>query len=157
MAEGTQMQEILTALAGILKQQSEQQQQQFLEAIRELKKPSPEEQAKLDREKQQTERRVREQVELAKIETERREATKRGCPHSTTHPGTGVVRHTWRAQVHTPAGKAPYFIPTCSQCLTQLDPIPATPEMLTNGVQLDMYRSLDMAQLVKWADANKVA
>lgn len=152
---GTQLQDILTAMAAILKDQNAEQQKMFLEAIKEMKKPSPEEQAKLDREREQTTRRAKEQAELARIEHQRREANKLGCPHGTTHPGTGVFKHAWRAQVHTPAGRPPYFVPICMQCLTELQPIPATAEMLTNGVNLDQYRSLDMAQLVKWAESAK--
>jgi len=117
----------------------------------EMRKPSDREQQKIDKEDAQIRRQQEERQQLAKSEMESREAKKRGCPHTMTHPATKVTWHRWVAQVHTPSHRKPYFVPLCQQCGTQLPEIAATQAMLTEGVQLDQYPTLNMETLENWA------
>lgn len=141
----------------IIAQMNEQSQKNVLEAIQEFKRLSPEDQEKRDKEKARDKQRAESAVKLAMAEEQAKENRKRGCPHGTTHEGTGSFRHAWRAQVHTPHGEKPYFVPTCMQCLTQLPKILATAEQLQNGVNLDKYKGLDLDQLQSWAKQQELA
>jgi hypothetical protein len=142
----------MQALAAIMKQLTTEQGNNFMEAIKELKKPSEREQRKLDEDDARVARAQKECLELAKADVTRREMNARGCGHVRTHPGTGVTKHLWRAQVHTPAGKQPYFMPTCQGCQTQIGPIPATADMLREGVNLDQYPGITAEALKTWAE-----
>ena len=142
----------MQALAQILAQMSEKQGENFLAAIKELKKPTPTEQKKLDDEEARIKRSQNEKLELAKAQMAAKAMNARACGHVRTHPGTGVTKHLWRAQVHTPDKQTPYFVPTCQGCLTQVGKIPATTDMLRNGVNLDQYPMLTEEALRKWAE-----
>lgn len=149
--QGMQMKEILVAMSTLMQQMSEGNRETFLDAIKELKKPTEVEQKKLDQEATKTARQAKERIDLATVEMNRIKYMEENCPHTTYHPGTGVERHLWRAQVHAPANQKPYFVPTCTACRTQLPRIQATPDMLTNGVNLDQYIRLDLDVLKSWA------
>ena len=120
-------------------------------AVQEMKKPTELEQIKIDKEHAKEVRAAKDQVDQARAEMERHRSAMDNCPHATTHPSTGVTKHQWRAQVHTPKGKSPYFVPTCTQCHSQLAKIAATNEMLMNGVALENYPSLNREALEQWA------
>lgn len=138
-------------LAAIFAKRDEAQQKNLIAAIQELKKPTPQEQAKLDKEAEKLAREQKARMALAKAEEQRKINQKVNCRHATIHPGTGVRKHQWRAQVHTPHGEKPYFQPLCTQCFTQGPKILATSEMLQNGVNLDQYADLDLDRLEAWA------
>jgi hypothetical protein len=125
--------------------------------IQEMKKPTEVEQAKLDAEAKKLKAQQDKRLELQKAEVTRRVTLKAKCPHGTTHPGTGAFSHAWRAQVNTPAGEPPFFIPTCQQCQTQLKKIYATPDQVRDGVQLHVYPNLNVAVLERWADESAKA
>lgn len=126
--------------------------EQFMELVRELRKPSESEQRKLDKEDEQIRRANEARLEQGKAEMQRKEMMKRGCQHATFNQATKVASHTWRAQVHTPHGKSPYFVPLCEQCHTTLPKIKANPVMLTDGVNLHNYPTLTMQELEHWAE-----
>lgn len=155
MAEGpgVSMEEVMRLIATM----SAEQHKNMLEAIAEMKKPTAREQEKIDKEDAKIRQQQENRIKLAKAEEDRKKNTALGCSHSTFHPGTGVVRSAWRAQVHTPAGEKPYFVPTCIICQTQLPKILATNEMLSGGVNLDQYMGLDADKLRKWAEQSQVA
>ena len=132
-------------------QMVEMMQQMATTIATEMKRLTPREQAKQDKEDAQILRNEQESLQRAKSEIESREAKKRGCPHTMTHPATKVTWHRWVAQVHTPSHRKPYFVPLCQQCGTQLPEIAATQAMLTEGVQLDQYPTLNMETLENWA------
>jgi hypothetical protein len=155
--QGVQMEEVMVAISTLIKQMNEDNREAFLSYIKEVKKPSDLDQRKLDLEATKERRRIEESIDQARIEIERRENVKRSCSHTMYHPGTGVERHLWRGQVHAPANEKPYFIPTCTKCRTQLPKILATPEMLTNGVNLDQYIHLNVETLERWAKQAEVA
>ena len=155
MAETTQV-DPMEALAKIMAQMNEQQGANFLEAIKELKKPTEREQRKLDEEDAKIARAQKERLEMGRAEVHRKEMNARSCGgHVRVHPGTGVTRHLWRAQVHMPAGREPYIMPTCMNCQTQVGPIPASMEMIRNGVSLENYPALTEEALRKWAEQYK--
>lgn len=117
------------------------------EVIAAAKKPNEYEQRKIDQEIALEKRRALDAVALGKAEEESRINRKRNCPH---HNGQ---RHTWVAQVHTPANSDPYFIPTCQRCFTQLKPIKASADQVTQGVNLHVYKTLDMAALERMGES----
>lgn len=139
----------------IIAKMSEENQKNTLLAIQEMKKPSAEEQVRLDEERARLKQRHESAAKLAMAEEEGKRNRMNSCPHGTYHPGTGAFTHQWRAQVHTPHGEKPYFRPTCTQCGTQLEKILATPEQMQNGVNLDQYKGIDVARLQAWANSQQ--
>ena len=151
MAE-TQQLDAMEALKAILAQMSESNREQMMEFAKELRKPTEREQRKIDEEDKKIKSAQLERLELAKADEQRKLMNARGCGHVRTHPGTGVTKHLWRAQVHTPDGRAPYIMPTCQGCQTQIGPIPATAQMLREGVSLDQYPTINEQALRTWAE-----
>ena len=141
----------------LISKMNEDNQKNLMSAIAELKKPTPREQEKLDKEEAKVKAQQQARLKLAMAEEQRKKNNILGCRHATVHPGTGVVKHAWRAQVHTPLGEKPYFVPTCQICWTQAPKILATPDMLTQGVNLDQYTTIDYDVLKKWSEQSSAA
>jgi len=141
----------MEAIFQMIAKMDENNQKNLMLAISEMKKPTTAEQKIIDEKDARTKQHQEARLKMAQAEEQRKASQIRTCAHATTHPGTGVTKHSWRAQVHTPAGEKPYFVPTCQQCLTQLPKILATTEMLTQGVNLDQYAGIDMNVLKNWA------
>ena len=148
----------------LLNHQSVENQKNLLLAIQELKKPTAEEQAKLDKERAKLKERALAAAKLAQAEEQGRENAARMCPHGTTHKGTKVFTHQWRAQVCTPNGEKPYYIPRCTQCGSTWDrvyglPSPkvlATSEQLQGGINMDQWSMDDIQRVVEWVRRNPV-
>lgn len=148
----------------LLNKQSEENQKNLLLAIQELKKPTAEEQDKIDKERAKLKERAAAAVKLAMSEEKARENAAKFCPHGTTHKGTHVFTHQFRAQVMTPDGEKPYYIPRCTQCGSTWDrvyglaspKILASTEQLTQGVNLDQWSMEDIRRVVEWSKANPV-
>lgn len=132
----------------ILEMQNEQTLKNLMAFVKELKKPTEIEQAKLDADALKLKRQQTQRLELQKAEVIAKENRKKYCPHGTTHPGTHAFHPAWVAQVNSDG----FWRPTCQQCWTQLKPIKATQYELQNGVNLNLYRSLDVATLEKLAE-----
>jgi hypothetical protein len=131
---------------------SAEQLQQLLEAVvAAAKKPSEYEQSLIDEKVALRKRNANEALERGKAEMEMKAMRKRNCPH---HNGKN---HTWVAQAHTPAGEKPYFVPTCQRCNTQLPRVECSVEQITNGINLNNFKTLDMAALEHMAERRKVA
>lgn len=153
--------EQLTAILDAINSRSDERMIQF---AKELKKPSAEEQAKLDKDRAKTLERALAAKKLARAEEQRQENQARGCPHGTTHSGTKVFTHQWRAQVHTPDGEKPYYVPRCTQCGTTWDrwvgasspKIAASSDQIQNGVNMDKWGSDDIQRVFEWAKRNPV-
>jgi len=147
----------------LLNHQSVENQKNLLIAIQELKKPSPEEQEKLDKEHARLKERAAAAVKLAMAEEKGRENAAKYCPHGTTHKGTHVFTHQWRAQIHTPAGEKPYYLPRCTQCGSTWDrvyglkspKILATTEQIGNPIDMDQWSMQDIERVVEWARRNQ--
>lgn len=150
---GLDMAQVLQLIAKM----DENNQKNMLAAIQEMKKPSEREQKELDAKDARIKQAQEQRLKMARAAEKGRQMQAYGCQHATTHPGTGVTKHAWRAQIHTPAGEKPYFVPTCQQCLTQLPKILATPEQLTQGINLDQYAGIDKEVLTKWATVMQAA
>lgn len=129
---------------------AEQLTQLITAAVKAARQPNEYEQRKIDREMALEQRRHTEMVEMAKAEEESKAMRKRYCPHN------NGKSHTWVAQVHSPKGKQPYFIATCQRCFSQLPPITCAPEQVTNGINLHLYKTLDMAALERMSEQQKV-
>lgn len=148
----------------LLNKQSVDNQANLLLAIQELKKPSPEEQAKIDKEKGKLQERILAAAKLAQAEEQGKVNAARNCPHGTTHKGTQVFTHQWRAQVCTPAGEKPYYIPRCTQCGSTWDrvynlsspKILASPDQLQGGVNMNEWTMNDIQRMVEWVRRNPV-
>lgn len=117
----------------------------------EMRKPTEIEQKKLDKEEAIVARAQQERLEQGKAEVARQLANKIGCRHSSTNRATGQVKHAWRGQVSTPLGRKPFCSPVCSQCFTVLPAFAATSDMISGGVNLSDYETLNMETLEGWA------
>lgn len=143
----------------LMDRQAQRNQENLLLAIQELKKRSPEEQEKFDKEQAKTRERIANAAKLAMAEEKAKANRAKYCPHGTTHPGTKAFTHQWRAQIHTPDGEKPWFCPTCTQCGTPWNAlfnlpsgkIMATTDQLQNGINLDQYGQQDIDKLFEWA------
>jgi hypothetical protein len=152
------MEQVMQTMAAMSKDNREA----MMEFAKELKKPSPEEQAKLDKEKAKLKERILAATKLAQAEEQARENAAKYCPHGTTHAGTQVFTHQFRAQVMTPAGEKPYYIPRCTQCGSTWDrvyglaspKILADPHQLQNGVNMNSWTTGDIRRVVEWARLN---
>jgi hypothetical protein len=141
----------------------ENNQKNMLLAIAEMKKPSAIEQEKLDKEAAKLKTMQENRLKMAQAQERAKELSMAGCRHATINPATGVAKHAWRAQVHTPKDEKPYFVPICliNQCQIKDEHgnalrILATPDMLTQGVNLDQYAGLDLDALKRWAQSQAV-
>lgn len=144
---GVSMEEVFK----LISQMDQSRHEQMLAFAKELKKPTDREQKKMDEDDKRVAQHQTARLAQAQAEEQRKVMAEKYCPHSTTHPGTGVTKHAWRAQVHAPANHKPFFVPTCQICRTQLPKILATTDMLTNGVNLDQYNGIDADRLRLWA------
>ena len=145
----------MEALKVILEQLTDSNRQQMMEFAKELKKPSDREQAKLDEEESRLKRAQRERLELGQAEEQRKKNQQNNCGHVRYHPLTGTGGHLWRAQTYTPRGVAPYMVPICLGCNMEGPKIPATADMLREGVALHKYPGITLDALNKWAEQYK--
>lgn len=151
----------LTAILDAINKSSDERMVKFAQ---EMKKPSPEEQAKLDREKAKLVERTLAAAKVAQAEEQGKMNSAKYCPHGTTHKGTGVFKHQWRAQIHTPDGEKPYYIPRCTQCGSTWDRVfgLSSPKVLANssqlkeGIGMDEWGMDDIHRVVDWLKMNPV-
>ena len=136
---GKQMEQMFKMLSQLNKEQSET----FMAAIKELRKPTEAEQEKMDKEKALAKQKLENRILAAKADEQGKAMRKAGCSHSMPDG-----KHTWRTQVNQDG----YFRPLCVVCNTVLPPIKATLEQIKEGVNLESYKSIDMAMLEKWAE-----
>jgi hypothetical protein len=138
--------------------------ERMIKFAQELKKPSADEQAKIDKEKAKLAERVLAAAKLAQSQEQAKNNAAKFCPHGTTHAGTKAFTHQWRAQVHTPDGEKPYYVPRCTQCGTTWDrwvgaPSPkilASSDQIQNGVNMDQWGQADIERVFDWAKRNPV-
>lgn len=138
-------------VSDLLKAMAEQQDRQntaMREMIQDLKKPSEYEQRKIDKEIAADQRKLKDKEANARALVMGREQRMKGCTHTTYHPLTKMANHTWTGQWHTPANQTAYFIPTCSQCQTQLPRIFSLTGDVSNGVNLHEYANVDIDRLL---------
>lgn len=151
-------------LTAILKAINESADERMIRFAQELKKPSAEEQAKIDKDKAKLKERILASAKLAEAEEKGRVNAAKFCPHGTTHSGTKAFTHQWRAQVHTPDGEKPYYVPRCTQCGSTWDrwvgasnpKILASAEQLQSGVNMDQWSSEDVRRVFDWAKRNPI-
>jgi hypothetical protein len=138
----------------LLAKMNEDNQKNMMAMVAEMKKPTEREQKELDVKEAKLVQQQATRLKMAQAEEQRKEMQRKSCAHGTTHGGTGVTTHQWRGQVMTPSHCDPYFLPRCTQCNTALKPIRASAEMMTQGVNLNMYAGLNIPILEQWADVS---
>jgi hypothetical protein len=151
-------------LTAILKNINEGADERMVKFAQELRKLTPEEQAKVDLERAKTRERVLASAKVAQALEEGAISAAKNCPHGTTHEGTGVFKQQFRAQVMSPAGEKPYYMPRCTQCQSTWDkvyglPSPkviAHPSQISNGVNMDKWSMDDIHRVVEWLRRNPV-
>lgn len=151
-------------LASILEAINARSDERMLKFVEELRRPSPEEQAKLDKERSKAQERALSAAKVAMAEEEGKRNAAKMCPHGTTHEGTGVFKHQFRAQIHTPAGEKPYYVPRCTQCGSTWDmvyglsshKVLATQDQMKEGINLDKWSLNDIQRVVEWLKKNPV-
>ena len=120
--------------------------------VTELKKPGPLEAEQLEAKQTARIRHGKEMLALGEQDDRNRAARRLHCDgRANPHMSMDGTRHNWRGQVHTPAAKKPYFVPTCQRCQYQTPAILASPEMLQGGVNLGELKGISLEVLEKWA------
>lgn len=141
---GLKTEDVLRMLAE-MQQASDERMMKAIEAIR---KPSELEQRKLDKELALDARKLAEKKANAIAMVQAREQRMRGCTHTTYHPLTKMANHTWRGQWHTPPDQKAYFVPTCTQCQTQLPKIYSMTGDVSHAVDLHEVANVDIDRLL---------
>jgi hypothetical protein len=141
------MAEINRQNAETLAAQSRDADARMLEAIKELKKPLPHEQEKIDKEIELERRKkvakIREAVSYGRSE---KEAQFR-CLHIKHAEGIMPQGHAFRAQVNSDN----CFRPQCIRCFKQFPPIKCTDEQLKTGTALQNIKTgLNAEVLLQW-------
>lgn len=123
------------------------QQVAFMEGLKnfavELRKPTEFEQEKIDKELALRKQKLEARIRQAKIDEDVREMKRLGCSH--TMPNG---RHTFRGQVNSDG----LITPICTICLTEFPKIKATQDQISNGVNFEAYKQLDMATIERWSN-----
>lgn len=97
----------------------------IINVVREARKPTPEEQKKLDEEKALAQKRREEMVELAKAEEEGRRNLQDRCPHKKQNGESRIV-----GQIHSDG----FIHPLCQWCQKEFPPVKPASEMLAQGI-----------------------
>jgi hypothetical protein len=152
-------------LASILDAINNRSDERMIKFAQELRKPTAEEQAKIDRDLAKAKERALAAARVAMADEEGKKNAAKMCPHGTTNEGTGVFKHQFRAQVHTPAGERAYYIPRCTQCGSTWDAVYglaspkviASQDQMKEGINLDKWSVNDIQRVVDWLKRNPVA
>jgi hypothetical protein len=134
----------LKDVLALLESQNRASDERMMKAIAEIKKPSPEEQEKLDKERARTIKRSQERVAEAKAMEEGQIQAQRLC-HHIKRDGSPA----WGGQVNSDGN----FRPICTQCRLIGPPIKAPKEMYTGGVNLqdkELFPRLTLEMLMAW-------
>jgi hypothetical protein len=133
--------------AETLRQQSIDADSRMMEAIKELKKPLPHEQAKIDKEIELDRRKkvakIKEAVAYGRTEKE----TQFHCKHIKQSEGIMPQGHAFRAQVNSDN----HFRPQCIRCFKNFPRIKCTDEQLKSGTALQNVKvGLSAEVLLTW-------
>lgn len=128
----------------MLKEILNESRQQTIEAIKELKKPSPEEQEALDDKKKKTQesrvRRVREAVQDERVKRQ----TQFLCQHIKHAEGVYKQEHAFRGQVNNDN----CCRPQCIRCNKLFPPFKVSEEQLKSGMSLQNVKNLTAEALL---------
>ncbi len=116
----------------VLETTAQNNREALLEAIKELKKPTPEQQEQIDQQKMIRERKKQLMILLAKAEEKGKRVRRERCSH--TKPNGKVAIG---GQIHADG----LVHPLCVKCQTEFQPFKPTAEMMRSGVSL-MNRGL---------------
>lgn len=100
---------------------------EFMAAIHEMKKPTPQQQEEIDEKKKRREQQNKQRVELAKAEANKKKIRMERCGH-TKQDGRKVIggQIMQDGMVHA----------ICFRCQSEFTPFKPTPEMMTGGCNL---------------------
>ena len=129
-AQSIQQGDLVTAFLAAMKQMSAENRETTLAAIQELKKLSPEDQQKADREKQQLMEQTLRRVEAAKLQEAEIAARQENCSHTMPNGQTN-----FRGQVNS-NGWAHVF---CSHCHKEYDFQATDVEANKSGLNVDKW------------------
>lgn len=124
------------------------------EIIKESKKPSEMDQRKIDKEDTELKRKQQARMAEGKAQAEAREMRMKGCPHASVIPATGVSKHCWRGQIHSPKNERAYTVPMCTRCNSTTPKIYLTAEQLQNGINMDQIPGLNIERLLTWSEGS---
>lgn len=100
---------------------------EFMAAIQEMKKPTTEEQEKIDEDKKRREQQNKQRVELAKAEVGKKKIRMERCPH---------LKQDGRTTIGGQIIQDGLVHPICVRCQSEFAPFKPTPEMMMGGVNL---------------------
>jgi hypothetical protein len=131
----------------IIRLQSEENRKAMLDFAVELKKPTAEQQKKIDEDKARLEKQRQERVYEAKIEEESRTSAQSRCAHVKKDG-----KPAWGGGVNGDG----YVRPMCTQCFKIMPEIKAPMEWIQSGVNFqdkELFPILTEEMLVKWHHA----
>jgi hypothetical protein len=112
----------------------------------ELKKPSAEEQAKIDADKANLLRRQEESIKQAKREKDQRDREQAMCSHMKPHPYTGKTR------IVAPLHNDGLHHPRCLFCHKEFKPFAPSPETIPVGMSLDDFNGVSSQIIEHWGN-----
>ena len=124
-------------------------------AVREMKKPTEEELAKKEKERQKLLAKVQADLDHARSVEQKKKIAREYCigngpPHGSLNP-SGAFKHTWRSQVYNPKETPlPYLIPTCEKCNYQVGKIYVDHSWVGAGANLHERPNLNLETLEEW-------
>lgn len=130
------------SLISLITKMNADQQATFLEAVKEMKKPDPDEQAKRDAEKERKRVHREHAISMAKRAEADKLARQAGCSHARPDG-----KHNFRAQVNSDG----HYRPFCSYCLLTLPPIKATDEQSRDGLAMEKWQNVTVEGLKRMA------
>lgn len=141
------MAEISRNQAEVMRQQSVDSDVRMMEAIRELKKPLPHEQAKIDKEIELERRKRVAKIKEAVIYGRTEREAQFYCKHIKQSEGIMPQGHAFRSQVNSDN----CFRPQCIRCFKSFPPIKCTDEQLKTGTGLQNIKTgLNAEVLLQW-------
>lgn len=146
--------EISRNQAEVMRQQSVDSDVRMMEAIKELKKPLPHEQAKIDKEIELERRKRVAKIKEAVIYGRTEREAQFYCKHIKQSEGIMPQGHAFRAQVNSDN----CFRPQCIRCFKSFPPIKCTDEQLKTGTALQNVKvGLSAEVLLQWHIKTKPA
>lgn len=112
----------------------------------ELKKPSVEEQTKLDEEKARKAARTQQSIENAKREARQREIEQAVCSHMKPHPYQGKTR------IVAPLHNDGLHHPRCLFCHKEFKPFAPSPETIPIGMSMDDLNGVNPQIIEHWGN-----
>lgn len=112
----------------------------------EMKKPTPEQQAKIDEEKERQKKRVEASIAEANREKQRRDMEQMSCSHMKPHPYQGKTR------IVAPLHGDGLHHPLCLFCRKEFKPFAPSNETIPIGMSLDDFNGITPQIIEHWGN-----